>query len=121
VLNGGAMRSVAGYFGPAIWSFSTSGFHRFLATKPVSSETRKAERGQIWRPWFYWGLVAHGARSTQRLTYQLKLALEPKCLENLTATAREDPQVIHRGVFRVRRLPACRIGLGPTCIDVTRR
>ena len=29
---------------------STSGFHRFLATKPVSSETNKAERGQIWRP-----------------------------------------------------------------------
>jgi hypothetical protein len=25
-------------------------FHRFLATKPVSSETHKAERGQIWRP-----------------------------------------------------------------------
>src|SRR5271167_456639 len=32
-----------------------------------------------------------GARSTQRLTYQLRLALEPECLENLTATAREDP------------------------------
>ena len=45
MLNGRAMRSVAGYFGPAIWVFSTSGFHRFFATKPVSSETRKAERG----------------------------------------------------------------------------
>ena len=33
-----------------------------------------------------------GARSTQRLTYQLRLALEPECLENPTATAREDPQ-----------------------------
>ena len=33
-----------------------------------------------------------GARSTQSLTYQLRLALEPECLENLTATAREDPR-----------------------------
>ena len=33
-----------------------------------------------------------GARSTQRLTNQLRLALEPECLENLTATAREIPQ-----------------------------
>jgi len=32
------------------------------------------------------------ARGTQRLTYQLRLALEPKCLENPTATAREDSQ-----------------------------
>src|SRR5258708_27972997 len=32
------------------------------------------------------------ARGTPRLTYQLRLALEPKCLENPTATAREDPQ-----------------------------
>ena len=31
-----------------------------------------------------------GARSTQRLTNQLRLALEPECLENQTATARED-------------------------------
>ncbi len=29
------------------------------------------------------------ARGTQRLTYQLRLALEPECLENPTATARE--------------------------------
>src|SRR4029077_10673232 len=34
-----------------------------------------------------------GARSTQRLTYQLRLALEPECLENPTATAREDPRM----------------------------
>ena len=31
-------------------------------------------------------------RSTQCLTSQLRLALEPECLENPTATAREDPQ-----------------------------
>jgi hypothetical protein len=40
--------SVAGPCGPAVWGFSTGGFHRFFATKPVSSETSKAERGQIW-------------------------------------------------------------------------
>jgi Double sensory domain of two-component sensor kinase len=37
----------------------TSGFHRLFATKPVSSETSKAERWSNWRPWFYLGLVAH--------------------------------------------------------------
>ena len=33
-----------------------------------------------------------GARGTQRLTNQLRLALEPECLENPAATARENPQ-----------------------------
>ena len=33
-----------------------------------------------------------GARSTQRLTYRLRLALEPECLENLQTTAREIPR-----------------------------
>src|SRR5260370_41216287 len=39
---------------PAVWVFSVSGFHRLFATKPVSSETNKAERqsngdhGSIW-------------------------------------------------------------------------
>ena len=28
----------------AVWVFPTSGFHHFFATKPVSSETNKAER-----------------------------------------------------------------------------
>jgi hypothetical protein len=37
------MCSVAGQGDPVVWVFSTSGFHRFLATKPVSSETSKAE------------------------------------------------------------------------------
>jgi len=36
--------------------------------------------------------VRLSARGTQRLTYRLRLALEPECLENRTATAREDPQ-----------------------------
>jgi hypothetical protein len=59
VLNCHTRRSVAGHFDAAVWVFSTSGFHCLFATKPVSSETSKAERGQIWRPWFYPGLVAH--------------------------------------------------------------
>src|SRR5271155_3210314 len=33
-----------------------------------------------------------GARGTQRLTNQLRLALEPDCLENLQTTAREIPR-----------------------------
>jgi hypothetical protein len=59
VLTARTKYSVAGHYGPALWVFSTSGFHRFLATKPVRSETSKAERGQIWRPSFYLGLLAH--------------------------------------------------------------
>ena len=38
------MDSGAGHCGPAVWIFSTSGFHRLFATKPCSSETSKAER-----------------------------------------------------------------------------
>src|SRR6202050_3727811 len=59
VLTDRAMCSVPGPCDPAVGVFSTSGFHRFLATRPVRSETNKAERGPMWRPWFYWGLVAH--------------------------------------------------------------
>src|ERR1700676_3834773 len=44
VLNGRAMDSGAGHCDPAVWIFSTSGFHRLFATKPFSSETSKAER-----------------------------------------------------------------------------
>jgi hypothetical protein len=36
--------------------------------------------------------VRLGVRDTQGLTNQLRLSLEPECLENRTATAREDPQ-----------------------------
>ena len=99
--------SVAGRCGPAIWGSSSSGFHRFFATKPVSSETCKQNLGQLATivlsgthgPWLFLvireGLgstVRLGARSTQRLTYQLRLSLEPECLENPTATARDDPR-----------------------------
>jgi len=37
------MCSVAGPFGPTIWGSSLSDFHRLFATKPVCSETSKAE------------------------------------------------------------------------------
>jgi hypothetical protein len=40
--------------------------------------------------------VRLGARSTQRLTYQLRLALEPECLENPTATTREESPGMER-------------------------
>src|SRR6266849_4564594 len=42
-----AMCSVAGPCDPVVWVFSTSGFHRSFATKPVSSETSKAERRSV--------------------------------------------------------------------------
>jgi len=44
VLISRTMCSVAGRMRPAIWDSSTSGFHRLSATKPVGSETSKAER-----------------------------------------------------------------------------
>jgi hypothetical protein len=47
--------------------------------------------------------VRLGARSMQRLTYRLRLALEPECLENPTATAREDLQ---DGADSLRNTPA---------------
>jgi hypothetical protein len=58
VLNCCAMYSVAGHICPVIWIFSTIGFHHFSATKPVRSDTSKADRVLMWRPWFYPGLVA---------------------------------------------------------------
>src|SRR5712691_1886214 len=58
VLTYRAMCSVAGHCSPAVWVFSISGFHRFFATKPVSSETNKAEtvvnladHSSIWDSW----------------------------------------------------------------------
>src|SRR5215469_7062200 len=91
----------------AVGIFSISGFHRFLATKPVSSETSKAERWSVATivlsgtrgPWLFrvireglGSAVRLSARSTRSLTNQLRLSPEPECLENRTATAREDPQ-----------------------------
>ncbi len=102
------MCSVAGPVGPTIWSSSLSDFHRLFATKPVSSETNKAERWSKLATMVLFGtrgpslflVIREGlgsdrrrsARGTQRLTNQLRLSLEPQCLENPTATAREDPR-----------------------------
>ena len=47
VLNFRAMDSAAGYSDPAVWVFSTSGFHQLFATKPVRSETSKQYGGQV--------------------------------------------------------------------------
>ena len=38
------MYSAPGHNGPEVWVFCSGGFHRSFATKPVSSETSKAER-----------------------------------------------------------------------------
>jgi hypothetical protein len=90
------MCSVAGPAGPAIWG-SASGFHRVLAMKPVSSETSKPEwrsNGDHSSIWDSWPMAFSGhargprvgcetrCRSTQCLTYPLRLALEPECPEN---------------------------------------
>ena len=53
------MCSVAGHVDPAVWVFSSSGFHRFFATKPVRSETSKAARGRSVPTIVLSGLVAH--------------------------------------------------------------
>src|SRR6266853_3069401 len=47
VLSCRARCSVAGHGGPAVRVFSPSGFHYLFATKPVSSETSKAERRSV--------------------------------------------------------------------------
>src|ERR1700688_8590 len=47
VLNCRAMDSGAGHGGPAVWMFSTSGFHRLFATKPIRSETSQQYGGQV--------------------------------------------------------------------------
>jgi hypothetical protein len=91
------MCSIAGQGDPVVWVFSTSGFHRFFATRPVCSETNKQSGDQVLTmvlsgtpgPQLFRmmrrGLVSdvrRCARSTQRLTYQLRLALESECFKN---------------------------------------
>ena len=104
------MCSAAGYGDAAVWVFSTSGFHRLVANEAYQFRNQQSRtlvklatmvlsgtRG----PWLFLvireGLgsgVRLGARSTQRLTYQLRLALEPERLdENPMATAKEDSRM----------------------------
>ena len=80
----------------ALMVFSLSGFHTRFATKPVTCETSKQNvghvptmvlsgtRGPLLFQVIREGLgsrVRLGARGTVRLTFQLRLALEPECLK----------------------------------------
>ena len=49
VLTYRTMCSVAGQCAPAVWVFTTSGFHRLFATKPVSCKTspRYSDKGEV--------------------------------------------------------------------------
>src|SRR5258707_14612200 len=130
------MCSVAGHSDPVDWVFSTSGFHRFLATKPVSSETSKAERWSNLAtivlfgtrgPWLFLvireGLGSAerlGARGTQRLTIRLRLALEPECLENPTATARETPEMERTRSETLKLFVVSDVGRRSTLLSSTR-
>src|SRR5215472_4614818 len=88
-----------------VGGFSRSGCHRLWARMPIQFRNQQAERrssgdhGSIWDSWpiAFSGcprgprvFLRLGARGTQRLRGLLRLALEPECLENPTATARED-------------------------------
>ena len=96
-----------GHCGPAMGVSSTSGFHRLWQRSRSVLRPAKQNGGQVptmvlWETRGLWlfrvvreGLGSAGrlgARGTPRLTYQLRLALEPECLQNPTATAREDPR-----------------------------
>src|ERR1700686_5490501 len=61
------MCSVVGQGSPVVWIFSKRGFHRFFATKPVSSETSKAER------WSNLAVGSEEVRSRADLRPPLKL------------------------------------------------
>jgi hypothetical protein len=91
----------------AVWIFSPRGFHRVVATTPVCSETDKRNGCQVptmvlseARGLSLFRVIREGlgsskrlgARSTQRLTYQWRLALEPECLRNLTGHRSESFQ-----------------------------
>src|SRR6266851_6319578 len=88
----------------AVLVSSPSGFHRLFATRPVRSETNKQFGGQVPTMVLFGtrgpqlfrgvrgGLGSRGrlsARGTERLTYQLRLALEPERLKNPTSHRQE--------------------------------
>ena len=106
VLNCRAMDSGAGHGGPAVWIFSTSGFHRVVRDEAYSFRNQQAIRwsgGDHSSIWDSWPIAFSGCprgprvgcetkcRGTSCLTSQLRLALEPECLQNRTATARKNP------------------------------
>jgi hypothetical protein len=101
------MCTVVGHCDPSVWVSSTSGFHCLSATKPVSSETSKAERrssgdhSSIRDSWpiafsgyprgprvgCETGCPKHAASNLPAETRsRTRVSREP------TATAREDPQ-----------------------------
>jgi hypothetical protein len=58
VLNSRAMCSVAGRVGPAVWVFSTSGFHRFFANEAARFRNQQSrisvkfgDHSSIWDSW----------------------------------------------------------------------
>ena len=100
------------WLGSWVWAlevggFSRSGCHRLWARMPIQFRNQQAERrssgdhGSIWDSWpiAFSGYPREGleydmrldARGTQRLTALLRLALEPKCLENPTASLEKIP------------------------------
>ena len=96
----------AGRSDPMIWVPSTSGFHRLSQRSRSVLRPAKQNGGQVptivlseTRGLWLFRVVREGlesavrlsARGTSCLTSQLRLALEPECLENPTTTTREDP------------------------------
>jgi hypothetical protein len=107
VLTCRAMDSVCGPLCRSRWVFFYQRFSSPVATKPSVLKPAKQNGGQVptmvlseTRGLSLFRVVREGLESTLRLrargtsclTSRLRLALEPECLENPTATAREDPR-----------------------------
>ena len=107
VLTYRAMCSVAGnltpWFGFSLLAVFIASWRRSLSV-PKPTKQNGGQFGDHSSIWDSWPIAFSGcprgprvglrlrARGTQRLTSQLRLALEPECLENPTATAREIPR-----------------------------
>ena len=107
VLTCRAMGSVCRARWPSDWGFFYQRFSSPVATKPSVLKPAKQNGGQVptmvlseTRGLWLFRVVREGlesavrlrARGTSCLTSRLRLALEPECLQNPTATSREDPQ-----------------------------